>query len=285
MNENEKKYPMKLNENYYAVTANDLIKGKQKMTLREAQLLFITISQVVKEDKDFKTYTTTVSELAAFMNIDENSLYHDLESICESLVRQTIKVQIGGKKAKEKDKWKIFSWVSSAEYDSGKLTLRLSDDIKPFLLELESYYSQTQLGVLMSFRSYYAVRLFQYLKADFGEKSGIKEKYFFTCDDLRELFQTYVKDEKGRIIKELYKQNRDLLKKTIIPALNEIGKSDYAYVWDYKEHQATTRGRPLLGVSFKVIFFDSKEKKDFYMKTSKPIIERLQKEQEEYRGE
>ena len=32
----EKKYPMKLNKNYYVVTANDLIKGRQKMTLRES---------------------------------------------------------------------------------------------------------------------------------------------------------------------------------------------------------------------------------------------------------
>ena len=56
-------YEMKLNHNYYVVTANDLIKGRQKMSLREAQLLYIAMAQVVKEDTDFKTYTTTVPEL------------------------------------------------------------------------------------------------------------------------------------------------------------------------------------------------------------------------------
>ena len=272
MAEKEKKYPLKLNESYYVVTANDLIKGKQKMDLREAQLLFIAISQVIKEDTDFKTYTTTVPELAHFMGDSPDNLYRDLKGICRSLMQQVVEVQVKGDNAK-KDKWKIFHWVSSAEYDSGTLTLRLSDDIKPYLLELDSYYSQTMLGTLMTFRSYYATRLYQYLIVDTGVRWGTVEEWTFTCEELRELFQTYVKDAKGNVVKELYKQNRDLLKKTIKPALEELGNSDYAYVWDYTEHKASTRGNPITGVSFKAAFFDSKKKKDSYMTRIKPLIE------------
>lgn len=261
----EKEYPLKLNPDYYVVTANDLIKGRQKMSLREAQLLFIAISQVVKEDKDFKTYTTTVTELAAFMGIDENSLYRDLEGICTSLCKQVVKIQIGGTNARGKAKWKVFSWVQSAEYDSGKLTLRLSDDIKPYLLELDKYYTQTQLGTLMTFRSYYTTRLYQYLRADTGEKWESIEEWCFTCEELRELFQ---------IKPNQYKQARDMLKKTITPALEELGSSDYAYIWDYEEHRANRRGRPLTGVSFKAIFFEQKKEKELYLKKNKAIIER-----------
>lgn len=261
----EKEYPLKLNPDYYVVTANDLIKGRQKMSLREAQLLFIAISQVVKEDKDFKTYTTTVTELAAFMGIDENSLYRDLEGICTSLCKQVVKIQIGGTNARGKAKWKVFSWVQSAEYDSGKLTLRLSDDIKPYLLELDKYYTQTQLGTLMTFRSYYTTRLYQYLRADTGAKWESIEEWCFTCEELRELFQ---------IKPNQYKQARDMLKKTITPALEELGSSDYAYIWDYEEHRANRRGRPLTGVSFKAIFFEQKKEKELYLKKNKAIIER-----------
>lgn len=261
----EKEYPLKLNPDYYVVTANDLIKGRQKMSLREAQLLFIAISQVVREDKDFKTYTTTVTELANFMGIDENSLYRDLEGICTSLCKQVVKIQIGGTNARGKAKWKVFSWVQSAEYDSGKLTLRLSDDIKPYLLELDKYYTQTQLGTLMTFRSYYTTRLYQYLRADTGEKWESIEEWCFTCEELRELFQ---------IKPNQYKQARDMLKKTITPALEELGSSDYAYIWDYEEHRANRRGRPLTGVSFKAIFFEQKKEKELYLKKNKAIIER-----------
>lgn len=262
----EKEYPLKLNPDYYVVTANDLIKGRQKMSLREAQLLFIAISQVVREDKDFKTYTTTVTELANFMGIDENSLYRDLEGICTSLCKQVVKIQIGGTNARGKAKWKVFSWVQSAEYDSGKLTLRLSDDIKPYLLELDKYYTQTQLGTLMTFRSYYTTRLYQYLRADTGAKWESVEEWYFTCEELRELFQ--VKEKQ-------YKLPRDLIRYTIMPALEELGNSDYAHIWDYEEHRASKHGRPLIGVSFKAIFFESKEKKDYYLNRVVPIVERI----------
>ena len=280
MADKEKKYPLKLNENYYVVTANDLIKGRQKMSLREAQLLFIAISQVVKEDTDFKTYTTTVSELAQFMGIDENSLYRDLEGICTALLQRIVKIQIGGENARGRKKWKAFHWVSSAEYDNGNLTLRLSDDIKPYLLELDSYYSQTMLGTLMTFRSYYATRLYQYLIADTGARWDTVEEWTFTCDELRELFQTYVKDEKGNIIKELYKLNRNLINKTIKPALAELHQSDYAYIYDYTENRSHKRGNPLESVTFKAIFFDNgnnftaKEKKEHFLKRTKEVMKK-----------
>ncbi|SEO66811.1 Initiator Replication protein [Bacteroides sp. AR20] len=267
----DKNYSLQYDPTYRVATANDLIKGRQKMSLREAQLLFIAIAQVVHDDKDFKTYTTTVPELATFMEIDENSLYRDLEGICTSLCSQVVKIQVGGENAKKGKKWKIFHWVSSAMYDNGKLTLRLSDDIKPYLLELEAHYAQPFLGTLMTFRSYYATRLYQYLLADIGAKWGKIYEWNFTCEQLRDLFQPYVKDDKGNVIKELYPRNYDLVRFTIKPALEELGASDFAYVWDYEEHRAKTRGRPLQSVSFKAILFENKEKKDFYLKRVKPF--------------
>lgn len=262
----EKEYPLKLDKDYYVVTANDLIKGKQKMTLREAQLLYIAISQVVYEDKDFKTYTTTVPELAAFMGIDENSLYRDLKGICKSLCQQVVEVQIGGENSRGRKKWEVFSWIQSAKYDDGKLTIRLSDDIKPYLLELEAYYSQTLLGTLLTFRSYYTTRLYQYLIAETNARWGSVYEWKFTCEQLRELFQVGEKK---------YKLPRDLLRKTIIPALEELGASDFAHVWDYEEHKATTRGRPLESVSFKAIFFQNREKKDWYLNKGKKMMDEV----------
>ena len=271
MADKEKKYPLKLNENYYVVAANDLIKGRQKMSLREAQLLFIAISQVVKEDTDFKTYTTTVPELARFMGIDENSLYRDLEGICTSLMQKVVKIQVGGENARGRKKWEVFHWISSAKYDNGTLTLRLSDDIKPYLLELDSYYSQTMLGTLMTFRSYYATRLYQYLIADTGAKWDTVEEWTFTCDELRELFQVKEKE---------YSRNYDLIRYTIKPALAELHQSDYAYIYDYTENRSHKRGRPLESVTFKAIFFENsknftaKEKKEHFLKHTKEVMEK-----------
>ena len=149
---------------------------------------------------------------------------------------------------------------------------RLSDDIKPYLLDLEAYYSQTLLGTLMTFRSYYATRLYQYLLAETNARWGAVEEWTFTCEQIRDLFQVGEKK---------YTQPRDLLKKTIKPALAELGASDFAYVWDYEEHRSPKRGRPLESVSFKVIFFENKEKKDWYLNQAKPVIDQYQAERKE----
>lgn len=263
----EKTYELKLNPDYYVVTANDLIKGRQKMSEREAQLLYIAMAQVVKEDKDFKTYTTTVPELAAFMGISPDSLYRDLKDICKSLLQRVVEIQVGGENARGRKKWHIFQWVNSAKYDDGVLTIRLSDDIKPFMIDLVSHYSQTLLGTLCTFNSYYATRLYQLIVCENRENPNKpKEEWEFTCDQLREFFQVGAKK---------YNLPRNLLNKTIIPAINELNNSPYAYVWDYEELHAKGRGRALIGVKFKAQIFKSQEEKDWYLNRALPIISKV----------
>lgn len=260
----EKTYELKLNSDYYVVTANDLIKGRQKMSDREATLLYIAMAQVVKEDKDFKTYTTTVPELAAFMGISPDSLYRDLKDICKSLLQRVVEIQVGGENARGRKKWHIFQWVNSAKYDDGVLTIRLSDDIKPFMIDLVSHYSQTILGALMSIDGYYAKRLYQLIVCEHNENPNKpKEEWEFTCEQLREFFQVGEKE---------YKLPRNLLNKTIIPAIKELNSSPYAYIWDYEELHAKGRGRALIGVKFKAQIFKNREEKDWYLNRALPII-------------
>lgn len=262
-----KTYELKLNSDYYVVTANDLIKGRQKMTLREAQLLYIAMAQVVKEDKDFKTYKTTVPELAAFMGIDPNSLYRDLEGICTNLLQRVVKIQIGGENACGRKKWKAFQWINCAEYNNGVLTIRLSDDIKPFLIDLVSHYSQSLLGTLCTFSSYYATRLYQLIVCEHNENPNRpKEEWEFTCEQIREFFQIEAKK---------YKNTRDLLLYTIQAAINELNNSPYAYIWDYEELHAKGRGRALIGVKFKAKIFRNQEEKDWYFNRALPLINEI----------
>lgn len=261
----EQIYPLQLNPDYYVVTANDLIKGKQKMTLREAQLLYITMSQVVKEDKDFKTYSIAVSELASFMGIGPNALYRDLENICTSLLKRVVKIYVQDANNPSERKWKAFQWISAAEYENGKLTIKLNDELKPFLIELVSHYSQILLGTLCSFNSYYAARLYQYIVCEIGEHPrNPKEEWTFTCEELRDFFQ---------IEKNEYARNYDLVRKTIKVALDELNKSDFAYIWDYEELRGPGKGRPLVGVKFKAAIFKDKDEKDWYLERVHPLYQ------------
>lgn len=235
---------LQLDEKYYSVVANDIIKGKQKMTLREMQLLQLVISQITKNDKELCTYTTTAIELAHFLGVHKQSLYRDLDQITDKLMSRVIKINIDGK-------YRKFNWLHICEYDpdTKKITLQLHDSLKPYLTALERFYSQIQIETVLSFKSYYALRLYQLLVCNWGE-SGQSE-YTFTIQEIRDFFQT----------EDKYKLNRDLLNKTIKPALAELNASDYCVIQDYTENHTRCKGSPIESVSFRVhICKDAKHK-------------------------
>ena len=124
-------YPVKYDPQYFTVMKNDIVRGRQSMTVKEAKLLRLIITQVVKEDKDFKTYSVKITELANFLDIAPDNLYRDIPDICRKLLRQVVEIKTG---TTPKDRWKMFQWVNRAEYDGkGTITFRLSDDIKPYI--------------------------------------------------------------------------------------------------------------------------------------------------------
>lgn len=145
---------MTYNAEHYTVAANDIIRGKQSMTLQTARLIRLLITQVVKEDKDLKTYRCRISDLAKFMNIPSSNLYRDIRNICDCAMKSVVYIGTGN----PKQPWKMFHWVSTAEYDdNGTLTIRLSDQIKPYVLELEKWFTQYQLKNILEFNSYYDI--------------------------------------------------------------------------------------------------------------------------------
>ncbi len=283
--EDTTKYPLVYNSDYYVVMANELINSRQKLTLRESQLIAIAISQIMKEDKELKSYVTTIPELASFMKVSPDNLYRDIEEICAGLMSRVIIVK--SKSEKGKERWKMFHWVSQAEYSNSVLKLTISDHLKPYLLGLEKFYTQTVLGTLMNFKTYYATRLFQYLKS-FYNMNG-KNEWYLTCEKIREIFDTYERDRKGNIKKELYKQNRDLIDRTIKPALTELSESDYVYVCNYTEvteRKAGQRGKPsLAGVKFTVLFFENCEQKEIYIRHKTEMENYLGKEMVDFSKE
>lgn len=226
------------NKDYTVAIANSLIKGRQAMTLTESRLLYIAISQVVKQDKEFKTYTTTIPELARFLEVPSENLYRDIKKICKSLMKRQVEIQ------QSENKWELFQWISSCKYDNGTLTIKLSDEIKPYLIALEKYYSQYMLGTLISFRSYYTSRLYQLILCELREKNVSEIDITFTVEDLREFFQ---------IDKKKYPRARDLMKYTVYVARDELAKkSDVdAVIIDIIENKAKTRGTPIESVTIR----------------------------------
>lgn len=244
-----KKYELAYNRDYYTVAANDIIRGKQSMTLQTARLIRLLITQVVKEDKDLKTYICKISDLATFLNVDSSNLYRDIREICECAMKSVVYIGTGN----PKQPWRMFHWVDTAEYDGeGILTLRLSDEIKPYVLELEKWFTQYQLKNILEFNSYYAIRLYEIIKCADGEARNSQEALNFEIEELRQYFDCENK----------YAAFKDFRKRVIEVAIREINaKSDIYINPTYKKH-----GRAIRSIDFEVHYISDERQREHWRK-------------------
>lgn len=206
----EKNYPMKLSEDYYVCLGNELILGRQKtMSIWANRLLNFLVMQLVAEDNDFKTYTVRVQDLAKFIGMKaDGKLYDDIKMAVEEILETVIKIQ-------HNMSWKMFHWVNYAEYKdgAGTITLSLSNEVKPYLIELKNrgWFTQFQIKELLPMNSFYAIRLYQYITL-VDKKSRNNVDYIeITIQELREYFEctnkfTRISDFKKGVIEIAVKQ-------------------------------------------------------------------------------
>jgi len=227
-------YPVTYNKEHYVVVSNDIIKGKQEMSLQQARIIRLLITQVVKEDKDLKTYTCRIQDLATFLNIPSSNLYRDVRQLCDDLLG--LKVRVGTNNPKQP--WEIFQWVQLAKYDgNGNITLMLSNQIKPFVIELNEYFTQYQQTNILTMQSYYAIRLYELLKMTDGIEK-YKSEFTFSVVELREYF----------CCENKYKSFKDFRIYVIETAIKEINlKTDLMVTPIYKK-----MGRAFTHINFEV---------------------------------
>lgn len=220
------KHEMTYNAEHNTVAANDIIRGKQSMTLQTARLIRLLVTQIAERDKDLKTYTCKITDLAKFINVPRNNLYRDVFKICECALDSKVYIGTGN----SKHPWKLFHWISMASYDGkGNITLRLSDEIKPYVLELDKWFTQYKLKNILEFSSYYAIRLYEIIKCEDGATGNMQSELEFEIDELRQYFDCENK----------YKLFADFKRKVIEVAVREINeKSD---LWINPTYKKTSR--------------------------------------------
>ena len=161
-------FDMCLNDSNYVVQANNLISGKQSLSLNSAKILRTAIMQIQPEDVELKPYIITTGELAELLHISTDNIYRVIDSVSDELMGSyaEARAEYGARK-----KFKKINWVSFCEYDSEiGFAIKLNSDMKPYLLNLKERYTQYTLDNILSMKSIYGVRIFELL----NEKIRIK---------------------------------------------------------------------------------------------------------------
>ena len=161
--------------NYFIMNSNyDLSLGEQKIILTLA-------SMVQPDDEDFKSYKFRIKDFMKLLKIEDKSKYTEIPKITKELMKKVFEIEDG-------DTLIQTAWLSGAMYKrgSGCVELTFSSYLKPYMLKLNSMFTQYKLSNILSMKSKYSPRIYEILKCNEFKKQGYID---IEINDLRQLLK------------------------------------------------------------------------------------------------
>jgi len=222
-----------LSEKSLVVQSNRLIEAKYRLSVEEQKIIKILISQIRREDAEFKDYEFRVKDLAEMLGMGHRDPYGVLRVITKRLLTRPLEFY-----NPETNTILQASWLAGALYKKGEGTVCLSFHpyLKPLLLQLQSYFTKYELGQVMQFKGQYTIRFFELRKSFLGR--NIKE-VFFSLSDLWEMLG---------LKKDEYKVFKNFKNRVLEPARIELlEKTEKSFTWEAVKQG---RGGKVIGVHF-----------------------------------
>lgn len=224
------------NTNNYVVMANNMIlHSASKLNLNELKLLRFIIMQTKQGDKELYQFEVDIKDMAKSLEMSAKTLYRELDTMSTHLMQEVI--FIGDR---VNDKWKKFHWVDVCEYDNGRITIKISDELKPFLVGLRGNFTRYRLSEILSLNSVYAIRIYEILNGYMNENNlphaDVAIEVSISIEEIRKVTDTTDKFERYSSFKT----------KVIDTALKEINQKSMYHVTatPYKD------GRTIAGYDF-----------------------------------
>lgn len=204
---------MKKNNNLKVRQSNHLIESpySQEFSIHEIKLFEIALAECKQEDLKLyesetnKKYTFSNSELAKLLNTKPSVISMEIEKTAARIMKKAIhlrKVLSDGSV-----EFEMINIMPYAKYKSGILEFQINYQIIPYLVELNSNFTEFYLDHILIMNSSYGIKLYKLLY----QYKNIKHRVF-SVNDLKNQF--------GLVDK--YPQYGDFKKNIINPAVNQI---------------------------------------------------------------
>ena len=199
--------PMAGLRNYKIVKANDIIqKSRFNLRLQEQKIILYLISKLKPEDLELQEHNFQTKDFCKVYGLDDDSGKNYTN------IRQTLK------NLRDKSIWvtlpdgseETLSWFDKVRINknSGAVTIKISDMMKPYLLQLKERYTQYELLYTLAMKSQYSLRLYEILKS-----YEYQQKKIFDIIELKKLLSA-----------ENYTRFPDFKRYIIDTAMREINK-------------------------------------------------------------
>ena len=228
-------------KNQVVYKSNELIqKFKNTFSLQEMKLINFIVSNInsPKYDDEFNTITVPMKILAKEIGYVSRSgkADQDIKDALASLSRQQSDfIEIVNKNGKVEET--IVRWLERPRIDkeTGMVTLKLDDVLKPYLLDLKKNYTKYELLFSIKMQSKYALKLYELLKSWEKSKHGRKE---FDLDYLKNHIDA----------PSSYKNFNNFKTRVLDKALKEINDITELIV----SYETITRGKKVTGLIFHI---------------------------------
>lgn len=222
-------------DNYVVMANNMVLHSASNLNLNELKFLRFIIMQTEKDDKELYEFDVAVKDLCKLLEIKSKDMYKRLDVMTTHLMQEVIRI---GDDSKQE--WVKFHWVDICQYKKGVITIKLSEQLKPFLTGLRGCFARYQLSEIISFKSTYAIRIYEILNAYLNENNlphaDVAIEISVSIDELRKATDTQMKFER-------YSSFKTYVIDIAIKEINE--KSKYHVIaTPYK------RGRAVVGFEF-----------------------------------
>lgn len=221
--------------------ANELIQQSRfDLSTQQQKVVLYLISQISPADEDFKMYEFDIVEFCKVCGIDYDSgrNYELIKQQIKKIADKSIWIKIENEET-------LLRWIEKPYINkkSGKIKIKLDEDMKPYLLQLKKNFTQYDLIFTLQFKSKYTIRLYELIKS-IHYKELYAYKRYYTIEEIRTLLGV----EEGKL-----EDFKNLKARVLVPAINEINRYSDKNI----EAEWIKKGKKVVGVELTIMSKDS----------------------------
>ncbi|WP_253205655.1 replication initiation protein [Clostridium estertheticum] len=132
-------------------------------------------------DEEFKPYKFKIAEFMKLVGVEDKSKYTQIPKITKELMKKVFEIEEGKTLIQT-------AWLSGVKYEkgTGMIEMIFSPYLKPYMLKLNSMFTQYKLANILSMKSKYSPRIYEFLKCNEFKKQGYIE---IEVEELRKLLR------------------------------------------------------------------------------------------------
>lgn len=250
MGENDSLWDIREQRDYKVVKANEIIqKARYDLSIMELRALAFIFSKIKPTDTELVEYTFSIQDYCQVYGINKESgtNYKAVKDSLQSLRDKSFwMVDENGKEV-------LIGWLQKVRINkgSGKVEVKLDDDLQKYVIGLCNNFTQYELLYTMPLKSNYSFRIYELLKS-----YAFTKHHVFDTDELRH-----------QLAAEKYVNFKDFRKRVIEVAVKEINMfTDLDITW-----QPIFKGRKAIQVEFFIEQKDQWGRLEAYGKATEEI--------------